>query len=145
MKHAFSDGTANFNVGTGDGIASIIFPTVKYVFSDESVNFDVVIVEEGRDKCLKENSFQKVPLQFKGVYSNEIEVVLINSKISTSKFCKNCIPQLGVDRIAKIEANQKNIHITKHFFSDGRFTIDILTKKDCVPVSRAKFIGNFIQ
>ena len=142
VKHVFSDGTVNFEVVSWDGTARKIFRTVKYVFSDESVNFDVVTGEEGRDKCLKENSIQKVPLQFRGVCSNEIEVVSINSKIQTSEFCENCIDQLGADRIAELEANRKNIHITKYVFSDGRFTIHILIEKEYVPVSRAKFFGN---
>ena len=44
VKHVFSDGTINFDVVSGkeDGTRSIIFPTVKHVFSDGTVNFEVV-------------------------------------------------------------------------------------------------------
>ena len=86
-------------------------------------------IEKGRDKYLKE-------LQSNSVCSDESEAVSANSKTPVPKF-------LYEDCLAQIKSNQKNIHITKHFFSNGSFKIDTLVKKTVyLYLINSKFTSN---
>ena len=67
----------------------------------EQFIFKVMSDEEGRYKCLKEDSTQKVPMQSKSVCSDKNEVVSVNSKTPILKFYE--------------DDNPKSTHIRKHF------------------------------
>ena len=85
--------------------------------------------EKGRNKYWKE-------LQSNSVCSDESEAVSANSKTPVPKF-------LYEDCLTQIKSNQKNIHITKHFFSNGSFKIDILVKKTVyLYLINSKFTSN---
>ena len=68
--------------------SSIIFTTVNYILIDGTVHFEEVNAEEVKNKYLKEDSTQKVPVQSNSVCSNksESEVASVNLETPVLNF-----------------------------------------------------------
>ena len=91
----------------------IMFAIVKYISSNETINFEIVDIEEHRNKYSKEGSTKIFSVQSNSVCfnKNKSEVALVNSETPTSKF-------FNEDHISKIKASERNIYLLIYAFCD---------------------------
>ena len=83
---------------------------MKYISSNETVNFEVVDIEENRNKYSEEGSTKIVSMWSISVCSNKnkSEVALVNSETRNRKF-------LYEYPISKVKTSEKNIYLVKCF------------------------------
>ena len=83
---------------------------MKHISSNETVNFELVDVEEDRNKHSEEGSTKKVSEWSNSVCSNKnkSEVASVNSETPNRKF-------FNEDHISKVKTSEKNIYLVKCF------------------------------